>query len=97
MYEFANCQCKQLRGSHMCARVRGVVASINITWLCWPGFTRVSLPFFTKPEEVDYVLDAIHSVADHGENLVNLLQIHNTLPLWSSLQALLCGNGIEIE
>ena len=31
-----------------------------------PGFTRVSLPYFATTDEVDFVLNAVRAVADHG-------------------------------
>ena len=31
-----------------------------------PGFTRLSLPYFATHAEVDYVLDAVEAIADHG-------------------------------
>lgn len=31
-----------------------------------PGFTRLNLPYFATEEEVDYILDAVEFVANHG-------------------------------
>jgi len=31
-----------------------------------PGYTRVSFPFWTSPQEVDFVINAIAFVAMHG-------------------------------
>ncbi|RLN95670.1 hypothetical protein BBJ28_00020901 [Nothophytophthora sp. Chile5] len=35
-----------------------------------PGFSRMSFPYFADEAEVDYILDAVHFVADHGWKLL---------------------------
>lgn len=34
-----------------------------------PGFSRINLNYFAPQAEVDYILSAIHFVADHGMRL----------------------------
>ena len=35
-----------------------------------PGFTRLNLPFFADSSTAQFVLDAVHFVADHGWKLL---------------------------
>src|SRR5262249_3227041 len=40
-----------------------------------PGWTRVTLPVYAAPEDIDYVLAAIELVADHGEAFLPLYEL----------------------
>ena len=38
-----------------------------------PGFTRINLPFFYDDHTIDYILEAIVMVAEHGWKLLPLV------------------------
>ena len=37
-----------------------------------PGWTRVSFPYYTAPEEMEFVVDAIELIASHGRRFLPL-------------------------
>ncbi|THD27985.1 tRNA 2-thiocytidine biosynthesis protein TtcA [Fasciola hepatica] len=47
-----------------------------------PGFTRVSLPFFTPDAEADFILDAIKFVATHGWAFLPLYSYNPSTAEW---------------
>eukprot|EP01034_Spumella_vulgaris_P024591 gene24590-30957_t len=48
-----------------------------------PGYTRLSLPYWTSPEEVDYVVDAILFVAEHGWKFLSMYRYNHKTGEWA--------------
>lgn len=51
-----------------------------------PGWVRVSLPFYSSEEEIDFLLRAIEFVADHGEDFINSYQLGWLDGLWRHIE-----------
>jgi len=47
-----------------------------------PGFVRLSLPYFASDSEIEYVLAAIHAVANHGWRLLALYRLDSKTGEW---------------
>lgn len=52
-----------LTQQNMLGLEHALLANVNILK---PGDTRISFPYFADEDEVKYILDAVHFVADHG-------------------------------
>ncbi len=48
-----------------------------------PGWTRVTLPVYAAPEDIEYVLAAIELVADHGEAFLPLYELSWREGVWT--------------
>jgi selenocysteine lyase/cysteine desulfurase len=51
--------------------------SIPRNALMKPGFTRFNLSYFASDEEVDYILDALDFIANHGWKFLPLVIFHS--------------------
>ncbi|MCA9627123.1 MAG: aminotransferase class V-fold PLP-dependent enzyme [Myxococcales bacterium] len=47
-----------------------------------PGWVRVTLPFYSSPEDLEFLLSAIEFVADHGETFVPLYRLNWDDGVW---------------
>lgn len=48
-----------------------------------PGFTRLSFPYFMDPSEVEYILQAIHFIANDGWKLLPLYKYDVSTAAWT--------------
>lgn len=48
-----------------------------------PGFSRISFPYFVPKEEIEYVLNAIRQVAEHGWRALPLYRFNHKTGEWS--------------
>ncbi|TDH72000.1 hypothetical protein CCR75_003167 [Bremia lactucae] len=84
------CQCAGPYGSrllglsraHIIAIGHAVVAKNEILK---PGVVRMSFPYFVDESEVDYVLQAVHFVANHGYKLLPQYELNCRTGVWRSL------------
>ncbi len=53
-----------------------------------PGWVRVSFNYFTDQEEFDYILEAVHLVADQGWRLLPLYRYESDTALWRHREGL---------
>jgi len=50
-----------------------------------PGWVRVTLPYYASPDEIEFVLQAIAFVAEHGKAFLPLYRLHFAQGIWEHL------------
>ena len=44
-----------------------------------PGYTRLSLPYWMSAQEIDYVVNAVKFVADHGHKFLSVYRYYTSI------------------